>query len=185
MGILIKTISSRFPTYGVECVEENRSLDESISSMASYFKGTANAMAPSIGYGSRSSLAFSSTSVNLKQSPRPSLSHRCPTWKEDQNRRIHRLGNHGINPVSGRLGTGTSYLWRYYWNIQQNHWREQAADRVNSRPTASGRHSRGNEADPVGTRPEIDWRISSDDRCHVESLHQTVNTRSEIFCTPS
>ena len=94
----------------------------------------ANAMAFSIGYGSRSSLASSSTSVNLKQSSRSSLSHRCPTWKEDQNRRIHRLGNHGINPVPGRPGPGTSYLWRYYRHTQQNHWREQAADRVNSRP---------------------------------------------------
>ena len=40
MGILIKTISSRIPTYGVECVKEDCSLDESISNMADYFKGS-------------------------------------------------------------------------------------------------------------------------------------------------
>ena len=36
----MKTIPSRFSTYRVECVEENRCLDEPISSMASYFEGS-------------------------------------------------------------------------------------------------------------------------------------------------
>ena len=64
-------------------------------------------------------------------------------------------------------------------------WCPQHLDRANSRPTGSGRHSRGNEVDPVEVRHEIDWRICPDDRCHLESFQRTANAHSEKFCLPS